>query len=117
MRKPGRILLFLSLASMLIVAGTTLFGRDDAPKQRTQDVKPSVGTSGMLVAIDPETGTLTQPSPEQIRELQDLSSTPTAQGSRVETFVLEDASVVGDILDELINFLHLKIPANDPAKF
>jgi len=99
MRKPGRILLFLSFASVLIVAGTTLFGRDEAPKQPVQDVVTPPGTSGMLVAIDPETGTLTQPSPEQIRELEQLSAASKAQTPRVETFVLDDGTV-GAYLDE-----------------
>lgn len=97
MRKPGRILLFLSLVSVLIVAGMVLRQRDDG--QEAQRLMPAAGTSGMLVAIDPETGTLTQPTPEQVRELEALSATPVAQESGVQTFVLEDGTV-GALLDE-----------------
>lgn len=53
----------------------------------------------MRAAIDPESGTLTQPSAEQIRELEQLSGASKARPSRVETFVLEDGTV-GAVLDE-----------------
>jgi hypothetical protein len=99
MRKPKRILLFLSLGVVLLVAGTMGFGRGEAPQRAVNPVAPAPGESGMRAAIDPETGTLTQPSPEQIRELEQLSGAAKARPSRVETFVLEDGTV-GAVLDE-----------------
>lgn len=110
MRKPGRILLFVALVLVLVTAGTKWIGGDAVPQPPTQDATSTLG-SGMLVAIDPETGTLTQPSPEQIRELQERTTTSTAQKSRVETFVLDDGTV-GAVLDE--SFDHFMTVHLDP---
>jgi hypothetical protein len=112
MRKPGRILLFVALALALVTAGTRWIGGEVAPQPPAQDVTSTNGTHGMLVAIDPETGTLTQPSPEQIRELQEGVSTGAAQKSGVETFVLDDGTV-GAVLDESFDhFMTVHIDAD-----
>lgn len=63
------------------------------------------GHSGMVAAIDPETGELTEPTPEQMRALRPSAAAPHKSG-RIEITELPDGTILGK-LDE--SFLHYSI--------
>jgi len=63
------------------------------------------GAAGMLAAIDPETGLLTEPTPEQMRALHGDAHTPLQTG-HVEITHLPDGTVLGK-LDE--SYLHYSV--------
>lgn len=98
MKKFGRILLFLPFATGLCVAVMAFRGHDEAPPRQAREAGAVSPTSGMVAAIDPETGTLTQPTPEQMRELLPQAPASTEK-PHMQTFELEDGTV-GLIVDE-----------------
>lgn len=65
----------------------------------------------MVAAVDPETGLLTEPTPEQMRALQD-GARMLLESGHVEITRLPDGTVIGK-LDE--SFLHYSIAHIDAA--
>ena len=111
---PRRNAFFLFFVLLALAAG--LFAHDAAPARRgTSGIAPptqpatsapgSTGAAGMVVAIDPETGALTAPTPEQLRELGAAEVSKTSR-STIETYQRPDGTVIG-ILDE--SFQHYSV--------
>lgn len=87
-------LLLLSLVAVLAALRS-------APEATTAAAPQAPQRAGMLVAIDPETGALVPPTPEQSRELTAAAGVTVAPAP-VRTFVLPDGTV-GALLDESLH--------------
>ena len=111
---PRRNVFFLLFLLLALVAG--LFAHDAArarrgtqgsapPTQASTSAPGSAGAAGMVVAIDPETGALTAPTPEQLRELGAAEVAKPGR-SNIETYQRPDGTVIG-VLDE--SFQHYSV--------
>ena len=76
-------------------------GAATAPAQRTD-------AAGMVVAIDPETGALTQPTAAQMQELQQ----PAQKTSEVTTYRLADGTVIANLDESFEHYSVVEIGAD-----
>ncbi len=84
-------LVFVAFAALLIASRTAPQAAAPVPQ----------APPGMLAAVDPETGALVQPTPEQVRELAAATDSPAAPGA-TRTWVLPDGTV-GALVDESLH--------------
>src|SRR5262245_17628932 len=103
---PRRKAFFLLFVLLALAVG--LFAHDTARARRgasgiAPPIPPSTsapaqtGAAGMVAAIDPETGELTAPTAEQLRELRAAEVSKTGR-STIETYQRPDGTVIG-VLD------------------
>ncbi len=86
----------------------TAGGRVAAPLEAaTAPAQPS-GAAGMVVAIDPETGALTQPTAAQMQELQQQPQ----KTSEVTTYRLADGTVIANLDESFDHYSVVEIGAD-----
>ena len=118
---PRRSKFFLTFVFMVLALAAGLFVHDAArdrggasdiasPAQPAASSPGSTG-AGMVVAIDPETGALTAPTPEQRRELGAADAAKPSR-STTETYQLPDGTVIGRIDESSDHYSVLQVGAD-----
>ena len=83
-------------------------GDDAAPPGAATAPAPASGAAGMVVAIDPETGALTQPTAAQMQELQQ----PPQKPPEVTTYSLADGPVIANLDESFDHYSVVEIGAD-----